>query len=131
MCRPEFAECSCEDKTLCLSYYVQDWMRNYADVMHGGVISTVFDLTMGLLSCYCSGSQLTPTTNITVNFLRPVPAGETLIVKASCDMAGNTFCVVSAKAWVETRPEKLTATASATFYTGSGEKSVSLFDRRD
>jgi uncharacterized protein (TIGR00369 family) len=127
-CHPRFVTCSYKEKTLRLGYFVEDWMRNYADIMHGGIVSTVFDLTMGLLSCFCSGGLLTPTVNMQVNFLRPIPSGETLLVEARCDMAGKTLCAASATAWLESNPGKLLATASATFYTGSGESAVSLFE---
>ena len=129
-CRPRFVSCSFENRSLRLSYTVQDWMRNYADVMHGGVVSTVFDLTMGLLSCFCTGGLLTPTTSIQVTFLRPIPAGETLLVEAVCDIAGRTLCSATAKAWLESAPGKPTATASATFFSGGGAEAVSLFEPR-
>ena len=130
MCRPGFVGCSFEDKSLCLSYVVQDWMRNYADVMHGGVVATVFDLTMGLLSCFCTGGLLTPTTNMQVTFLRPIPAGETLLVEAVCDMSGKTLFAATAKARLASAPDKVTATASAAFYTGGGDTAVGLFENR-
>ena len=131
LCRPQYVSCSFESRTLRLSYAVQDWMRNYADVMHGGVVCTVFDLTMGLLSGYCSRGLLTPTTNMQVTFLRPIPAGETLVAEAVCDMAGKTLCAVTAKAWLESMPEKTAATATATFYTGGGAPASGLFDMRE
>ncbi len=122
LCRPQFVDCDFEKKTLCLSYFVQDWMRNSNGVMHGGIVSTVFDLTMGLLSGYCAGGTLTPTTTMQVTYLRPIPAGETLVIKAYCNMTGKTMCAISAKSWLETKSNKLTDTASATYYTGSSRQ---------
>lgn len=117
-CYPQFEHCDYDNKTLTMSFAVQDWMRNADGVMHGGVVSTAFDIGMGFLSCYFSGGALTPTTNLNVTFLRPIPAGEKLLVEARCDMSGRTLCSLTAKAWLASRPEKLTATASATYYTG-------------
>lgn len=130
LCQPRFVACSFEKKTLCLGYAVQDWMRNYADVMHGGIVSTVFDLTMGLLAGYCSGHMLTSTVNMQVNFLRPIPAGETLLVEARCDMSGRTLCAVSGAAWLESAPGKFSATATATFFNVSGDKAESFMKNR-
>lgn len=118
LCKPQFVSCDFESKKVRLSYYVQDWMRNSWDVMHGGIVSTVFDLTMGLLSRYCSGGELTPTTNMQVTYLRPIPALKTLIIEAECTMTGKTMCAISARSWVDGREEKLTATATGTYYTG-------------
>lgn len=122
LCRPQFVACSFEKKTLTLSFFVQDWMRNSSGVMHGGIVSTVFDLTMGLLSRYCSGGHLTPTTNIQITYLRPIPAGSTLVIKAYCNASGKTLCSISAKAWLEGRPDKLVATGAGTFFTGGPRK---------
>jgi uncharacterized protein (TIGR00369 family) len=119
LCRPQFVSCDFESKTLCLRYAVQDWMLNSADIMHGGVVSTVFDLTMGLLSWSCSGGGMTPTASMQVTFLRPIPAGETLVVAAGCDKPGRALCCVTARAWLESAPDKPAATASATFFSGN------------
>jgi uncharacterized protein (TIGR00369 family) len=117
MCLPQFVGCDFEARTLTLSYFVHDWMLNPTNVMHGGIVSTVFDLTMGLLAVYSSGGRMTPTTNMNVTFLRPIPAGESLVVQADCDLSGKTLCAVTAKAWLATAPDKFTATASGTYYT--------------
>jgi uncharacterized protein (TIGR00369 family) len=118
MCIPEFVGCDFDAKTLTLSYVVRDWMLNPTNVMHGGIVSTVFDLTMGLLSVYFSGGRMTPTTTLQVTYLRPVPAGDTFVVQACCDKSGKTMCALSAKAWLEKEPGKFTATATGTYFTG-------------
>ncbi len=118
LCKPVLVDYDAEKKTVCLSYHVQDWMRNPSGVMHGGMVSTVFDLTMGLLSCYFSG-KLTPTTDMQVTFLRPIPVGETLMIEAYCNLSGKTLCSVTARSWLASAPDKLTATGSGTYYAGS------------
>lgn len=125
LCRPQFVQCDFESKTLCLRYTVQEWMKNPSGVMHGGIVATVFDLTMGLLARFCSGGSLSPTTNLQVAFLRPIPAGQTLIVNAECGLSGKTLCALTATAWLEGRPEKHTATASGTYFAGGGQRSGS------
>jgi acyl-CoA thioesterase len=121
MCIPEFVDCDFNGKTLTLSYVVRDWMLNPTNVMHGGILSTVFDLTMGLLSVYFSDGRMTPTTTLQVTFLRPIPAGETLVVQAYCDKSGRTMCAVSGKAWLGTAPDQFTATATGTYFTAGND----------
>ncbi|SHI15169.1 uncharacterized domain 1-containing protein [Sporobacter termitidis DSM 10068] len=128
LCRPQFMDCDLENKTLRLRYEVQDWMLNVADILHGGVLATMFDLTMGLLSVYFSGGTMTPTTNMQISFLRPIPAGEALIVKAACDMSGRTLCAVRAEALPASKPDKPSATAAATFFTGGNAAKVMKTD---
>lgn len=124
LCAPEFVSCCYDTKTLTLRYTVQEWMLNPANTMHGGIVSSVFDLTMGLLSCYCAGGVLTPTIQMQVTFLRPIPAGETLVVEATCDMSGKTLCAMNGRAWLQSAPEKMSATSSGTFYAGGSQKLI-------
>ena len=117
MCNPQLVRCDFEKKSLTLKYDVKDWMMNPLEVMHGGVVATVFDLTMGMLARLLYG-RIMPTTQMAVTYLRPVPDGSTFLVEAVCVMQGKTICVINAESWIEAKPDKLTATSTGTYFAG-------------
>ena len=50
MLEPEFVACSAEQQTLELRFPLNEWMLNPMGTMHGGIIATAVDLTMGSLT---------------------------------------------------------------------------------
>ena len=58
-------------------------VQNLGGYVHGGLISTVFDQTFGVL-CALSGFQGV-TANLAINFRRPTPFQSTLLVKSVVD----------------------------------------------
>ena len=112
--------CDFETKTLILSFPVEEYMRNPAGVMHGGAVAGAMDITMGSLTFYMSGENLTPTITMNVSYERPIPTGKRLFVEATCLSCGRTMAYASSRAWVEGAPEKIVASASGTYYTAAG-----------
>lgn len=114
--------CSFEDKTLILSFETTDWMLNPGGVVHGGMVSTMFDIAMGITSLALSGF-FTPTVNLSVTFLRPVPNHDHLLIKAHATRVGRTFVQLTAEA-ISEKTNDLCATATATFYCAGQEKLI-------
>lgn len=80
--RAELYGCDEEKQTVLLRFPLQDWQINGLGTLHGGIISTMMDLTMSM-AIYCFSRQsIPPTVTMTVNYLRPVPMGSGLIVQA-------------------------------------------------
>ena len=94
---------------------VTAWDLNVAGNLHGGIISTLMDSTMGLLSKAYTGARFTPTISLTVNFLHGVKAGESLHVRAEMTHAGGRILQLNASCWTDD-PTKPAATAMGTFY---------------
>jgi len=94
---------------------VTAWELNVAGNMHGGIISTLMDSTMGLLSKAYTGARFTPTISLTVNFLRGVSEGETLHIVAEMTHAGGRILQLSAACYTDD-PAAPNATAMGTFY---------------
>lgn len=96
-------ECSYETRTATMVFGVHDWMLNSTNVLHGGILMTFFDIAMGLLAVGLNGDVSTPTANLSVNFVRPVPLGEQVTIEARCPHSGRTMIQTSASAYSSAR----------------------------
>lgn len=111
-----------ENRTLELVYFMQPWMRNPAGVVHGGIIATLLDQSMGLLVRACAkGKSITPTVNLNVSYLRPARIGERMHVKAKALHVGSTLSTMTAEAFMEGEEGRTVASAAGTFYNGPME----------
>jgi uncharacterized protein (TIGR00369 family) len=91
MTRPEFVECDYAKKESLLSFPIQKWELNPGGYLHGGVISTQFDVALSTLAmCFYEGAIL-PTVQLTVTYMRPVPGKGRLHVRARIVSAGKDF----------------------------------------
>lgn len=120
MMRPEFSDCSFEEKTLTVAFPVQEWEKNQAGFMHGGIIAVAFDLTAGLLAHFIADDILLPTIKLETVFQRPVPVGDVFIIKAKINMAGKKLIHLYCEGFIKSSG-KLAATATTSRYSGSAE----------
>ncbi|MFV0497298.1 MAG: PaaI family thioesterase [Candidatus Fimivivens sp.] len=118
----EIVACSYEMQELILSFETTNWMMNPGGVVHGGMICTMFDITMGITSLALSGT-FTPTVNLSVSYLSPVPLQDYLIIKAHATRVGKTFVQLTAEA-TSKNTRTLCATATAIFYCAGQEKLI-------
>ena len=86
------AELDCCDEQrqeLTLRFPLQDWQVNGLGTLHGGMISTMMDLAMSM-AVYCFSRQsIPPTITMTVNYLRPVPMDDGVLVRARVTSLGK------------------------------------------
>lgn len=83
-------------------------------IAHGGVIATLLDSVMGMVSARSAPpDHYLVTAQINVHFLRPAREGETLLASAEVRHAGRKTAVAHGE--VRTSADHLIATASATF----------------
>ena len=83
-------------------------------MIHGGIVGTMFDTSMGI-AAYAVTGGMTPTISLTTNFLRPAPGDGTLIVHARVTKAGRAVIYAEAEMWDSRAPEKPVATAQGIF----------------
>lgn len=95
----EFLSCSWEQRTLTLLFRTKPWMLNSGGNMHGGMIATVCDLTMGLLACYVKGSFSCVTVHLGMEYLRGISSESDVIVEARVEKAGRNLLFMSAKVY--------------------------------
>ena len=109
---PSLAACSAEEKTLTLSFPLRSWMLNPKGTLHGGIMTTMLDMAMGMLARYERKANLVSTVSLSVDFLRPVRA-DTATVSAHVRKAGRAVVFTEAK--LTDPQERLCADAQATF----------------
>ena len=114
MLDPQFVGCSAEEKSLSISFGVQEWMLNPNGTLHGGVLSTAVDMGMSVLARYVRKQRGAATVQLSINFIRPVNKEEEFIVTASADHSGRRSTVIRAEVVVKSTG-KLAATASGVF----------------
>ena len=114
MMKGEWGGCSYEDKTLTFEFPVQQWQANRIGNMHGGVICTAFDLTIAALARFYARENFAPTINLDVNYIRPVPMGEVLVVTAKATSTGRRITQLTGEARIKSTG-KLAATATSIY----------------
>lgn len=114
--KPQQLDCNFEKQTLTLAVKAEPWMMNPNNVMHGGITASVADMVMGLVSRYFSGGKITPTIQMDMSYLAPVPNGSTLVCRAELIKAGFSITTASARLWTAEDSERPVATATGIYH---------------
>ena len=94
-----------------------DWMRNGPGTLHGGMCATVVDQAMGFVAyCIKPGEGIAPTVQMQVEYHRPLLPGETVLVEVRVVSATRSLMHLSAAAYSQEHPDKLSLTSSATYF---------------
>lgn len=118
--RSEIVDCDAERQWLTLRFATKPWMQNPGGVVHGGILSSMFDIAMGCTSMALAGVY-NPTVHLSVSFLSPGPLNDALLVTATATRVGRTFTQLTAEMVVESTGV-CCATATGIFFTGGGEQ---------
>lgn len=113
---PVFVTCDFVKGTIDMAYHAQEWELNPENIMHGGIISTALDTSMGLLAHYYTHLSAPTVVTVTMNvtFLKPVLAGDIFHIQCQLDSLGRTLATVKAEVRLE-RDDILAGIATATF----------------
>ena len=111
---PAFFHCNALEKTLTIRYYVEDWELNPQGSMHGGLIAAAFDNTFGLLTHYFAKGNFITTVELSTKYLKPIPKGCHILIKAKICSIGRTISSLSGEAYIE-ETDTLASTSSSTF----------------
>ena len=92
-------------------------MRNVIHTLHGGSVALVADQAMGSVanSMFLEDGHA-PTSQLTVNFHRPMTAGEDLTVRVKIINASKRQIHLTCEICRTEAPDKLCATASSIFF---------------
>ena len=115
MMNPQFVKCNYDERTLTLAYDVEKWELNPQNVMHGGIITTAFDNTFGILSHFFSGKQYVTTVELAVHFHKPILLGDRIEITVKASSIGKTILSYTGECVVVNRENLLASTASTTF----------------
>lgn len=85
---------------------------NSIGIVHGGVVSSLLDNAMGLVTMLARPGQNTVTSNLNVHFVAPLHAGE---LRVTADIAHETRRTITCTGQVFGRDGQLGSLATATF----------------
>ncbi|MBQ5820209.1 MAG: PaaI family thioesterase [Clostridia bacterium] len=101
------------EMTMC--FHTDEGVCNPVGWVHGGMIATMFDNGMGVLAgCFADGA-FTPTVTLNLEYLRPTPVGEKLLLHAKIVKLGRSLIHMRGELVMESEPAKPCAMASAVF----------------
>lgn len=112
MLEPEFVACSAEQQTLELRFPLNEWMLNPMGTMHGGIIATAVDLTMGSLTRFYRHTGTISTVTLGLSYMRPVRARGSVMVQACMEKLGRSVAFLNARVFDADGRLCVTATAS-------------------
>lgn len=91
-------------------YGVAPWMLNAVSILHGGILSTMMDNSMGVFVRAFTGKSVL-TLNLQVSFSAPVlPGTEWVNIRCRITSVTNRFAHLFATAWTEDGGPAATAT---------------------
>lgn len=94
----------------------EEWMRNAAGTLHGGIYTAVADQAMGfVVYCIKPGEGIAPTVQMQMAYHRPLLPQKPLLVRVRIVSPGRTLMHLSAQIYHEDQPEKLCITASGIY----------------
>ena len=112
--KAELESCDDQRQEITLRFPLEQWQVNGLGTLHGGMISTMMDLTMSM-AVYCFSRQsIPPTISMTVNYMRPVPMGESVWIKANVTSLGKRNATAYCEAIIPDSG-KLASTAIGTY----------------
>lgn len=103
-----------EKKSVTLAFPISAWEMNPAGHLHGGIICTALDITMGCASYIYTNAGFTPTIQLAVNFVRSINEGEELFIEGICDHAGRRMVQTRAIA-ITSGKDEVVASANGSY----------------
>jgi len=112
--KPKFSSCNFEEKTVELSFDVLEWELNPQNTIHGGIIATAFDATLGILCHYYTKPNVVTTVNLNTTYHKPIFLGDTFHIIAKLEFQGRSLCNITGEAWIQNKTV-LAASATSVF----------------
>lgn len=105
---------SYDKQHIVLSFPVNSWQLNPMGNMHGGMIATAIDITMGCASYAFTQADNVPTVSMNIQYLKPVIANQDLFIKATVDHAGSRISQIRCVGWQQDE-ERICVSASGAY----------------
>ena len=101
----------------------EDWMRNVIGTLHGGSCAALVDQAMGCVAnCLFTDETHAPTTQLQLNFHRPLFAGDQMRVIVRVVNISRSMLHMAAEIYAVKDPERLCVSSSAIFFRGNKNK---------
>ncbi len=101
-----FLNCDVQEKTLTLKFHAKDWMNNPNGTLHGGLLATASDVTMGMLTRYYKRQESCVTVQMSVNYLRSIEADADFYVCARAEKVGRRVLFLRADVFEQKSAKK-------------------------
>lgn len=113
MMKPTYIGCDTIEQTVTIEFTSQPWEANRKGQLHGGIVCTMLDHTVGLTAAVLTGAWA-PMADFSVSFLRPGTIGDTFIATGKIMQTGKRIIFITGEI-VSKESGKLIATCSATY----------------
>lgn len=117
MMHPRLVACDFEARSVEAVFATQPWMRNGMGVVHGGMIATMLDSIGGIAArCFVPYGVVAPTVTLQTSYLRTVPIGTQVHVRANVIFPGKHILQLQTVAFDGEDSTRIFATGSAVHY---------------
>ena len=111
---PNLVAYSEKEQTITIDFPVLESQLNEHDTMHAGFIAAAFDEALGIFAAYLGDGKPTVSINISLNYLKPIPMGDTILITAKATSLVRRLITMSGECHLRSNGV-LTNTALATF----------------
>lgn len=112
--KAELESCHEETQEIVLRFPLESWQVNGLGTLHGGMANTMMDLTMSM-AVYCFSRQsIPPTVSMTTNYLRPIPMGDSILIRTHLTSLGRRNATAYCEAIIP-GSDKVACTAIGTY----------------
>ena len=111
---PKFVSCDFQTGEAVMEYEALEWELNPQSMVHGGIIITGFDTSLGMLCHYYAYPNVLTTVSLSSTFVRPIRMGDTMVFHSKIKSFGRSLVTLEGKVYLKSTGE-LAATATATF----------------
>lgn len=104
----ELVSCDPARREVVFKFRTGPEMGNPWGVTHGGMLAVMLDWSMGVTSRTVLDYNQTPTVDMQIQYLRPVPLHTDLYIRAKINKTGKRMAFLTATAWGEDENKPLT-----------------------
>lgn len=91
-------------------------LTNTHGTLHGGFLALAFDSAMTVYARAILDGKPCVTTELSIRYHKPMPLDSQLVLKVRAISSGKTLISLFSEAYMQHIPERITASATATFY---------------
>ena len=113
----ELVDCQPEAGVYNMRCKTQNWMRNIAGTLHGGMCATLVDQAMGCVAfCAKPGEGIAPTVEMNVTYHRPLIPGEDVLIRVELTSVSRHLIHLRSQAFRCSQPDKVCIAATAVYF---------------
>ncbi len=94
---PKFVSCDFQAGEAVMEYEALEWELNPQSMVHGGIIITGFDTSLGMLCHYYAYPNVLTTVSLSSTFVRPIRMGDTMVFHSKIKSFGRSLVTLEEK----------------------------------